>query len=204
MAGTGCAPPATSASRAWRARAASARVRRGLGRRAAGRAQASPLASLAGAAARRLLHHQMTPAPACLAPHVAAPAPRRRQAAHLRRGAQLPGAGRPAGRRRHGCAGTAGAARVPARSGTRDALGSGQLRPVALPAAPCLAPLNLRPPSTHRPPSAAVLVVHSNCAHPAPRGARLGRQRQRSVYVPLGRVDPEGGAVPQTLVAVQR
>ena len=70
----------------------------------------------------------------CLAPHVAVPAPCRRQAAHLRRGAQLPGAGRPAGRRRHGCAGTAGAARVPAGSGTRDGLGSGQLRPFALPA----------------------------------------------------------------------
>lgn len=54
------------------------------------------------------------------------------------------------------------------------------------------------------PPAAAVLSLHTNNTHPAPRDARLGRQRRRSVFVPLSRVAEAGGMVPQTLVVVQR
>ena len=55
-------------------------------------------------------------------------------------------------------------------------------------------------PSTH----AAVLNLHANNTHPAPRDTRLGRQRRRSVFVPLSRVAEGGSSVPQTAVVVQR
>jgi len=49
-----------------------------------------------------------------------------------------------------------------------------------------------------------VLNLHANNTHPAPRDARLGRQRRRSVFVPLSRLAEGGGSVPQTVVVVQR
>ena len=49
-----------------------------------------------------------------------------------------------------------------------------------------------------------MLRIGANSAHPAPAGAKLGRLRQRGVFVPLSRFDEAGGALPQTLVVVHR
>ncbi|EFN50600.1 hypothetical protein CHLNCDRAFT_59486 [Chlorella variabilis] len=50
----------------------------------------------------------------------------------------------------------------------------------------------------------AVLRIGANSAHPAPAGAKLGRLRQRGVFVPLSRFDEAGGTLPQMLVVVHR
>lgn len=72
----------------------------------------------------------------------------------------------------------------------------GRPRPQAWPARDrCSAPPSL---------PAAVLQITANSAHRAPPGARLGRQRRRSVFVPLGLLDESGGPLPQTLVVVHR
>ena len=51
---------------------------------------------------------------------------------------------------------------------------------------------------------AAVLRICANGTHPAPSGAKLGRLRRRSVFVPLGQFQEGGGTLPQTLVVVHR
>ena len=71
---------------------------------------------------------------------------------------------------------------------------------------PCIARHTLSAPKLpcRLPCAAAVLSLHCNNTHPAPRAARLGRQRRRSVFVPLSRVAEAGGTAPQTLVVVER
>ena len=77
--------------------------------------------------------------------------------------------------------------------------------PARLPACPPPPPANLLLPARlPAPPPAAILRICVNGTHPAPSGARLGRLRRRSVFVPLGRVQEGGGALPQTLVVVHR
>lgn len=53
-------------------------------------------------------------------------------------------------------------------------------------------------------PTAAVLSISANNTHAALTGARLGRQRRRAVFVPLGHFDEGGGPMPQTLVVLHR
>ncbi|KAL4436872.1 hypothetical protein ABPG75_004011 [Micractinium tetrahymenae] len=50
----------------------------------------------------------------------------------------------------------------------------------------------------------AVLRISANNAHPVPAGAKLGRLRRRSVFVPLSLANEAGGPLPQTLVVVHR
>ena len=114
----------------------------------------------------------------------------RRQSAHLWCGAGVAGPGRAAGRCQVRCAAEAAVAlaSLPA-----------QRIPKCVYASPCSC---ATAPSCPIP--TALLNIPGNNTHRAPPGARLGWQRRRSVFVPLGECDEGGGALPQTLVVVHR
>ena len=48
-----------------------------------------------------------------------------------------------------------------------------------------------------------MLRIGANNAHRAPAGAKLGRQRHRSVFVPLGQFDALGGSLPLRTTAIR-